>query len=219
VGAYDPPPARLPTRTATPPADPRMDATTLLTTLQPLLPGAALEALPAADQPTLLVPREHLVDTCRVLRDTPGLSYALLADVTACDYHPQDDRFEVIYLLACLGTPVVPGGATASAARLRLKVRVPRGDAHVPSVSGIYPSAGWAEREVFDLFGIVFDGHRDLRRLLMPEDWSGHPLRKDYPVQVNVPVKTHESLQLTEQEFVANIERQRQATGPRATAD
>jgi len=196
-----------------------MDATTLLTTLQPLLPGAPLEALPAADQPTLLVPREHLVDTCRVLRDTPGLCYALLADLTACDYHPQDDRFEVIYLLACLGTPVVPGGATASAARLRLKVRVPRGDAHVPSVAGIYPSAGWAEREVFYLFGIVFDGHPDLRRLLMPEDWSGHPLRKDYPVQVNVPVKMHESLQLTEQEFVANIERQRQATGPRAKAD
>jgi NADH-quinone oxidoreductase subunit C len=196
-----------------------MDVTTLLTTLQTLLPGTTLEAVPAVDQPTLLVPRERIADACRALRDTPELCYALLADLTACDYLPQHDHFEVIYLLASLGTPVTPGGVTAAPSRLRLKVRVPRGDARLPTVSGVYPSAGWAEREVYDLFGIVFEGHPDLRRILMPDDWSGHPLRKDYPVQVNVPVATRDALQLTEQEFVANIARQRQATGPRGKAD
>jgi NADH-quinone oxidoreductase subunit C len=73
-------------------------------------------------------------------------------------------------------------------------------------VSGVWASANWAEREAYDFFGLEFEGHPDLRRLLMPDDWDGFPMRKDYPVQIKTPVKTYEPLQLTEEEFVANVE-------------
>ena len=76
-------------------------------------------------------------------------------------------------------------------------------------MSGIWPAANWLEREVWDLFGIVFDGHPDPRRLLMPEDWEGYPLRKDYPVQIQMTPRTTEPLQVTEEEFRANVEKDR----------
>jgi NADH-quinone oxidoreductase subunit C len=99
--------------------------------------------------------------------------------------------------------------------RLRLKVRVPDGGT-VPTVHGVWPGAGWPEREVWDMFGIVFEGHPDLRRLLMPEDWTGHPQRKDYPVQIRKVAQTYEPLEVTEQEFRANLERDRvRRTQPR----
>ena len=86
-------------------------------------------------------------------------------------------------------------------------VRLHGEDAHVRTVSGIWPAANWLEREVWDLFGVVFDGHPDPRRLLMPEDWEGFPLRKDYPVQINMKPGASEPLQVTEQEFRANLQR------------
>ena len=93
-------------------------------------------------------------------------------------------------------------------ARVRLKLRVNK-DVEVPTLTGLFPGAGWPERELYDLFGIVFTGHADLRRLMMPDDWDGHPLRKDYPVQLRKDAQTYMPLQITQEEFQANMERDR----------
>ena len=87
-----------------------------------------------------------------------------------------------------------------------MKVRVPAAEPSIPTVSEIWAAANWAEREIFDLFGVQFTGHPDLRRILMPDDWEGFPLRKDYPVQIKEPVKTYEPLQVSEEQFVANVQ-------------
>lgn len=194
-----------------------MNATEIAAVLHQTLPGVPYETLEAGDQPVLIVPREALVETCRALRDTPALNFSFLAEMTAVDWWPAPEpRFEVVYHFANIGVADFPRpGASGTAARLRLKVRVSGADAVVPTLIPLWPNANWYEREVYDLFGIVFEGHPDLRRLLMPEDWEGHPARKDYPVQVNVPVKIHEPLQMTEKEFVASIEAQRVRTRPR----
>jgi NADH-quinone oxidoreductase subunit C len=160
-------------------------------------PGESTDGMP-----TIVVAREHLVAVSRALRDTPALRFAFLADITGVDYHPRDPRFEVLYLLACLGAP----GWGDTPKRLRMKVRVPNADAKVPSVSSVWPAAGWPERELYDFYGIVVTDHPDLRRLLMPEDWEGYPMRKDYPVQIKQPVKLTHALQLSEEQFVANIQ-------------
>ena len=95
--------------------------------------------------------------------------------------------------------------------RLRLKVRLHGNDAHVATVSDVWPAANWLEREVWDLFGVVFDGHPDPGRLLMPDDWEGHPLRKDYPVQIRKHADWAQPLQVTEEEFRANVAKDRLA--------
>ena len=175
-----------------------MDSAAVIDLLNPLVPGASLEAGRSIDFATVYVPSDRLVETCRALRDTPALGFNVLAEVTAADYLPQVPRFEVVYHL--LSIP--------NRSRLRLKVRVADGGT-VPTVQGIWPSAGWPEREVWDMFGIVFAGHPDLRRLLMPEDWEGHPQRKDYPVQIQKAAQTYEPLEISEAEFKANLERDR----------
>jgi NADH-quinone oxidoreductase subunit C len=175
-----------------------MDASAIIDTLSPLVPGAALEPARSVDYAAIYVPAASLVDACRALRDTPALRFNVLLDVTAADYFPRDPRFEVVYHL--LSTP--------NRVRLRVKVRVPdRGS--VPTVQSVWRGAGWPEREVWDMFGVLFEGHGDLRRLLMPEDWEGHPLRKDYPVQIRKAAQTYEPLEVSEAEFRANIERDR----------
>jgi NADH-quinone oxidoreductase subunit C len=90
-----------------------------------------------------------------------------------------------------------------------VKVRLHGNDAHVATVSDVWPAANWLEREVWDLFGIVFEGHPDPRRLLMPEDWEGFPLRKDYPVQIRKGAQYAEPLQVSEEEFRENVEKDR----------
>ena len=169
--------------------------------LQQKLPAGSFEAVPSADgMPTIYVSREQLVATMQTLRDA---GFTFLADILAVDYMPREPRFEVLYLLANIGI----GGTAVS--RLRVKVRVPGTDPSVPTLTGLWKMADWAERELWDMFGIRVDGHKDLRRILMPEDWEGHPQRRDYPVQIKQPVKTYEPLQVSEEEFVANIEASR----------
>lgn len=176
-----------------------MDLAALIVHLNARFPDEVFEPVATVDFPTIRVPATALVDSCRVLRDELG--FVFLAEVTAVDYWPSEPRFETIYHLVAFDPP----------ARLRLKVRMTGADPRVPTVSGVWPAAGFPEREVFDLFGIVFDNHPDLRRILMPDDWEGFPLRKDYPVQVRVPVKTTEPVQLTEDEFRSNVARDRAA--------
>ncbi len=177
-----------------------MTAEEILEALQTAVPGVSAEIVPSVDQPTLVVAREQIAGVCKALRDTASLRFECL-DLTAVDWWPGEPRFQVVYHMASLERP----------ARLRLKVFLPGEDAHIATVSGLWPGADWLEREVFDLFGIVFDGHPDLRRVLMPEDWEGHPLRKDYPVQIKMPVKVHEPLQVTPEEFQKTLAEDRQA--------
>ena len=183
----------------------------MLDLLNSYLSAGSFEPVDSRDGITTLnVTRERLVDVCRVLRDTPELRFAFLADVVPVDYYPREPRFEVTYLLASLGV----AGFGATPQRLRVRVRVPADDPRLPTLSEVWPSANWAEREAYDFFGITFDGHPDLRRILMPEDWEGFPLRKDYPVQITAPVKTYEPLQVSAEEFVANIEAARERSKP-----
>lgn len=121
---------------------------------------------------TLGVDRARIVEICQFARDDEALQFNFLADLTANDWMPSEPRFEVVYHLLSLSRAV----------RLRLKCRLPEADPRVESVAPVWSTANWLEREVFDLFGITFDHHPDLRRILCPEEWEGHPLRKDYPV-------------------------------------
>lgn len=176
-----------------------MTSTDLLERLNAALPGASVEAAPSTDQRAISVAPAAVADVCRTLREHPALGFGFLADITAVDWWPREPRFEVVYHLA------------SATERLRLKVLLAGTDAHLPTVQGVWPGAGWLEREVWDLFGIVFDGHGDLRRLLTPEDWEGHPLRKDYPVQIRLKPKSAEPLQVSEEEFRANLAADRAA--------
>ena len=197
-----------------------MPAADIAETLQRALPGVAIESWDAADQPVVVVPPGALVDAARVLRDSPELNFSLLAEMTAADYWPKDPRFEVVYHLASIGVKDWPRpGMSGTARRLRLKVRVSGDVAELPTILGLWPNADWYEREVYDLFGVVFAGHPDLRRILMPEDWEGFPARKDYPVQIHKAVVIGQALQVTDEEFVRNIARQKRAADRSAGFD
>lgn len=117
--------------------------------------------------------RDNLEKICRFLKDDPDIWMDYLIDVTAVDWQPKAPRFEVVYHVHSM----------RHGHRLRLKVPVEEDDASVPTVSGIWRTACWHERETYDMFGVRFEGHSDLRRILMPDDWDGHPLRKDYPIE------------------------------------
>jgi NADH-quinone oxidoreductase subunit C len=177
-----------------------MDADRLIASLQQAVPDAAIDASASVDlQTTILVSREHIEAVARALRDAPDLRFSFLAELTSVDYWPREPRFDVVYVLVSLEHKL----------RLRMKVRLPGSDPHLATVSSIWPAANWLEREVWDLFGIAFDGHPDPRRLLMPEDWEGSPLRKDSPVQIRRPPHVSEPLQVTAEEFRQNVTRDR----------
>ncbi len=178
-----------------------MTAEEIVAAIAPAVPGATLEPLASFDSaltPSLLVSAPHIVSACQALQG-PGLEFVAFSDVTAVDFHPnRDPRFDLVYHLV----------SPHRRARVRLKLRA-SADQEVPTLTGLYPGAGWPERELYDLFGIVFTGHPDLRRLMMPEDWEGFPLRKDYPVQLRKDAQTYMPLQITQEEFQANMERDR----------
>jgi NADH-quinone oxidoreductase subunit C len=177
-----------------------MNHDALVASLQGAVPGAQFELAPSVDlHTTVYVSRDEVPAVARALRDRPELAFEFLADVTASDVWPREPRFELVYILVSIQHKL----------RLRLKVRLHGSDAHVGTVSGVWPAANWLEREVWDLFGITFDGHPDPRRLLMPEDWDGYPLRKDYPVQINLTPRSTEPLQVTEEQFRASVEKDR----------
>jgi NADH-quinone oxidoreductase subunit C len=181
-----------------------MDTVGLIALLREAAPTVQLEDAPGVDlQPTIYAARDDMPELARVLRDRPELAYTLLIELTAVDYWPREPRFEIVYLLVSI----------VHRRRLRLKVRLYGDDARIATASDVWPAANWLEREVWDLFGIVFDGHPDPRRLLMPEDWEGFPLRKDYPVQIKLTPRTTEALQLTEEEFRANLKKDRLSRG------
>lgn len=132
----------------------------------------AHEQPPAYLTPGVIVPKERLLEICRVLATDPEFALAYLSFVTAID-RPEAGEFDILYHAYAHQTRL----------ELALKVRVPRDRPAVPSVTGIWDGANWHEREAFDLFGIIFEGHPNLRRIMMTDDWIGHPLRKDYTYQ------------------------------------
>ncbi|HJT01805.1 MAG TPA: NADH-quinone oxidoreductase subunit C [Terriglobales bacterium] len=122
---------------------------------------------------TIYVERSAIREACAILRDSPQAQINFLSDLTCVDLYPSEPRFEVVYHLLSMKRKE----------RVRLKVQLPGADPSLESITGVWPAANFFEREIFDLFGVRFQGHPYLRRLLMPEDWEGHPLRKDYPVE------------------------------------
>ena len=130
------------------------------------------DVLVAREEVTTIVGRDDLLEALVALRDDPELSFDFLSSLTATDWPNQDPRFWVAYELRSI----------AENHRVRLKVGVPEADPHIPSVTDVFPTANWHEREVFDFYGIVFDGHPDLTRIVLPADWDGYPLRKDEPL-------------------------------------
>jgi len=133
------------------------------------LPDAITGGHAEHDEPTLFIAPSKIVDVCQFLKGEQG--FVRLSAVTAVDWYPADLRFEVVYLLHSIERN----------ARLRLKCWLSEQDSEIDSLTGLWRSANWYEREVFDLFGIRFRNHPNLARILMPVDWEGHPLRKDYP--------------------------------------
>jgi NADH-quinone oxidoreductase subunit C len=123
---------------------------------------------------TVIVPREYIVEACTFLKTSPDARFDFLSDLCGADRGPEEEpRFEVNYHLF----------STARFHRLRLKVLLNEDDPRVPTVTSVWRTANWHERETYDLFGVIFDGHPDLRRILLPEDWQGHALRKDFPLR------------------------------------
>jgi NADH-quinone oxidoreductase subunit C len=146
----------------------------LVAALRGVHPEWIVEVIQAFGETTVVVPREAIADVCGFYKTTPGLEFTMLSDLCGVDRGPEEDpRFEVNYHLF----------STTKFHRLRLKVLLTEDDARVPTVTSVWRTANWHERETWDMFGVRFEGHPDLRRILLPEDWQGHALRKDFPLR------------------------------------
>jgi NADH-quinone oxidoreductase subunit C len=154
-----------------------------VTNLEQLKDSPAVAALQSAsvvdsakfdrEELTIYVNRADIRRACEILRDSPETKFNFLSDITCVDVFPSEPRFEVIYHLL----------SHSQKDRVRLIAKVPGGDPSIESITALWPAANFFEREIFDLFGVRFIGHPNMRRIMMPEDWEGHPLRKDYPVE------------------------------------
>lgn len=146
--------------------------TTTIERARARFPGSILDVTEFRGETTLTVKKDDIVAVCTFLRDDPESRFDYLSDLCGADAYKPESRFEVIYNLYSL----------TAKQRLRLKVLVDETDLHVPSVTAVWSGAEWPEREAFDMFGIIFDGNKDLRRMYMPEEFEYFPLRKDYPL-------------------------------------
>jgi NADH-quinone oxidoreductase subunit C len=159
----------------------------LVEEIQKRFPGAVIEALIFREEGAITLQKEAIVPIAEFLKSEEGGAYVFLTDQTAVDYPKREKRFEVVFHLYSF----------TRNDRLRLKIPVGENE-KAPSVTGVWPAANWMEREIFDMFGISFEGHPDLKRILLPDDWTGHPLRKDYDiirqdqawVQANLNIKS-----------------------------
>ena len=169
-------PAAPPAPPAPPKADPLKEPvpSRAVDLLKEALPDALLEVSYHAGQALVRVPPARLVEVMRFLRDHADLRFDYLSNLTGMHWPKKERPLEVVYHLFSI----------ARRHRLTVKIDLAEGEA-APSVTSLWPTADWHEREAFDLFGIRFDGHPDLRRILMPDEWSGHPLRKEYPLEGN----------------------------------
>lgn len=148
------------------------DDGTAVARLRESFPGAVLEEDSFRGERTVVVPAEQALDVLAFLRDDADLAFDMLTDVTAVHWPSRPEPFEIVWLLYSFPRNV----------RLRVKARV--GDPpRIPSAVPLWSGAGWLERECYDMFGVVFEGHPDLRRILMPEDFDAHPLRKEFPLK------------------------------------
>ncbi len=136
-------------------------------------PEEVLEFVQYLDQASVTVKKDRIADLCRYLHDNPDLYFDYLVDLCGVDYMEKRPRFEVVYNLYSI----------KYRHRMRLKAVVPEEDLNIDSVMPVWTGANWHERETYDMYGINFKGHPDLRRILLPEDWEGYPLRKDYPLK------------------------------------
>ena len=153
-----------------PPAD--KTPTAFIAALQQALPGSVVAVSYWVGDWTIIVPADRILEIARYLRESPDTAFDLCSDATATDWPPRAERFDVIYTLY----------STRNHHRLRMKARLAENQP-IASLTPVWPSANWLEREIWDMFGVNFTGHPDRRRILMPEDWQGFPQRKDYPLE------------------------------------
>jgi NADH-quinone oxidoreductase subunit C len=152
---------------------PSQKVNTVVESLRSWKPGAVLDVVSFRDETTIIVPHELLRAAAERCRADAKLQFNLLSDATCLDRFPSEPRFELNYQLVSI----------PRRDKVRLRVNLRGEDPSVDSLVPVWPGANWLEREIFDLFGIRFNGHPDLRRILLPEDWEGYPLRRDYPVE------------------------------------
>ena len=172
AAAHEPPKASPPAGPVEPPPPADTPLPGFIAALQAALPGSVTHISYWVGDWTIVVPAARILEIARYLRESPEAAFDLCSDVTATDWPPRAERFDLVYCLYSI----------RHRHRLRVKARV-ADNQPIASVTPVWPSSNWLEREVFDMFGIEFTGHPDLRRILMPDDWQGYPQRKDYPLE------------------------------------